>query len=196
MTKLKIAGLVLLGGLWLGGCATQDYVDKKVAGVEAELNGDQSRIDGRLRDQDARMGAIDQTSREALDRARAAGKLAEGKFVYSMVLSDDTTKFPVNGSTLSDAAVAKLADFAARLKAEDKNVYLEIQGYTDSTGTPASNLRLGADRAEAVRRVLNRQGVALNRMATISYGQDAPTAPNTTREGRAQNRRVVIVVLQ
>ena len=196
MTKLKIAGLVLLGGLWLGGCATQDYVDKKVAGVETELNGDQSRIDGRLRDQDARMGAIDQTSREALDRARAAGKLAEGKFVYSMVLSDDTTKFPVNGSTLSDVAVAKLTDFAGRLKADDKNVYLEIQGYTNSTGMPASNLRLGADRAEAVRRVLNKQGVALNRMATISYGQDAPAAPNTTREGRAQNRRVVIVVLQ
>jgi outer membrane protein OmpA-like peptidoglycan-associated protein len=47
----------------------------------------------------------------------------------------------------------------------------------------------------AVRKYLNQQGVALNRMATISYGQDQPVAPNDTREGRAQNRRVAIVVL-
>ena len=53
----------------------------------------------------------------------------------------------------------------------------------------------GEARAEAVRRFLNEQGVALNRMATISYGPDAPVAPNDTPEGRAQNRRVVIIVL-
>ena len=46
-----------------------------------------------------------------------------------------------------------------------------------------------------MRRFLNQQGVALNRMATISYGKDSPVAPNNTSEGRAQNRRVVIVVL-
>ena len=56
-------------------------------------------------------------------------------------------------------------------------------------------MRLGADRAEAVRRYLNKQGVALNRMATISYGEDEPVAPNNTRDGRAANRRVVVVVL-
>ena len=72
----------------------------------------------------------------------------------------------------------------------------QIQGYTDVTGSPASNLRLGSDRAEAVRRYLSQQGVALNRMATISYGQDNPVAPNKTRAGRAQNRRVVVVVLE
>ena len=46
-----------------------------------------------------------------------------------------------------------------------------------------------------MRRYLNEQGVALNRMATISYGPDHPVAPNETREGHAQNRRVAIVVL-
>jgi peptidoglycan-associated lipoprotein len=192
MANLKIAGVVLLGGLWLGGCATQDYVDKHVGVVQARVDG----LQGQLRDQDGRIGALDQATREAMARAQAAGKLAQGKFVYSLVLSDDTTKFPTNGSMLSDSAQAKLADFAARLKADDKNVYLEIQGYTDSTGSPAGNYRLGADRAEAVRRFLNKQGVALNRMATISYGQDDPVAPNKTREGRAQNRRVVVIVLE
>ena len=50
-------------------------------------------------------------------------------------------------------------------------------------------------RAEAVRRFMSREGIALNRIATISYGDTAPVAPNNTREGRAQNRRVAIVVL-
>jgi outer membrane protein OmpA-like peptidoglycan-associated protein len=54
---------------------------------------------------------------------------------------------------------------------------------------------LGQQRAEAARLFLNKQGVALNRIATISYGQDDPVAPNNTRDGRAQNRRVVIIVM-
>ncbi|MFI4976494.1 MAG: OmpA family protein [Caulobacterales bacterium] len=195
MSKLTIAGAVLLGGLWLGGCATEDYVNKQTAAVQSQLATAHGQSQAQLKDHDARLAVLDQSSREALERAEAAGKLAEGRFVYSMVLSDDTTKFPINGSTLSDAATAKLSDFAIKLKADNKPVYLEIQGFTDTTGTPALNLRLGADRAEAVRRFLNKQGVALNRMSTISYGEDQPVAPNNTRDGRAQNRRVVVVVL-
>jgi outer membrane protein OmpA-like peptidoglycan-associated protein len=94
-----------------------------------------------------------------------------------------------------EQAEQRLAQFAQRLQGENKNVYLEIQGYTDSTGTPEHNDQLGEQRAEAVRRFLNRQGVALNRMATISYGQEQPVASNDTPEGRSQNRRVTIVVL-
>ena len=92
-------------------------------------------------------------------------------------------------------AEARLAELAQRLGAENKNVYLEIQGHTDATGDEAYNEELGEARAEAVRRYLSKAGVALNRMATISYGEDEPVAPNDTPEGRAQNRRVAIVVL-
>ena len=86
-------------------------------------------------------------------------------------------------------------DFISKLKSDNKNVYLEIQGHTDATGDKSFNERLGEQRAEAVRLFMNQQGVPLNRMATISYGQDAPVAPNNTREGRAQNRRVVLIVM-
>jgi peptidoglycan-associated lipoprotein len=199
MKNLKIAGAVLAGGLWMGGCATQDYVDKHVAGVHTEVVGVQGQVtglQGQVRDHDTHLSALDQSTREAMERAEAAGKLAQGKFVYSMVLSDDTARFPVDRSKLSESAEAKLADLVAKLKTDNKNVYLEIQGYTDKTGSSAANYRLGADRAEAVRRFLNKQGVALNRMATISYGQDDPVASNRTRAGRAQNRRVVVVVLE
>ena len=88
-----------------------------------------------------------------------------------------------------------ISGLAQRLKAENRNVYLEIQGHTDATGPAAYNEELGEQRAEAVRRFLSRDGIALNRMSTISYGSDAPVAPNDTREGRSQNRRVAIVVL-
>lgn len=199
MSNLKIAGAALMGGLWLSGCATQDYVDKHVAEVHTEVTGVQGQVtglQGQVRDHDTRLGALDQSTREAMERAEAANKLAQGKFVYSVVLSDEATKFPLDRARLSEAAEAKLTDLAGKLKTDNKNVYLEIQGYTDKTGSPAANYRLGAERAEAVRRFLNQQGVALNRMATISYGQDNPAASNRTRAGRAENRRVVVIVLE
>jgi peptidoglycan-associated lipoprotein len=192
MSNWKIAAAVAAGGLWLSGCATQDYVDRHVAELQSQVSAAQDR----QRDNEAQLAKLDHTTREALERAEAAGKLSVGRFDYSVVLSDETARFPTNGSTLSPQAEAKLTDLVAKLKADNKPVYLEIQGYTDATGTPAANMQLGADRAEAVRRFLNRQGVALNRMATISYGEDSPVAPNTTRDGRAQNRRVVLVILE
>jgi hypothetical protein len=70
-----------------------------------------------------------------------------------------------------------------------------IVHWEESAQSVTANLRLGEQRAEAVRRFMNEQGVALNRMSTISYGQDDPAAPNKTRQGRAQNRRVVLQVL-
>ncbi len=114
--------------------------------------------------------------RDALERATAAGKLAEGKFLYSVVMSDDALKFPIGKATLSPEGQARLQSVAERLKGENKNVYVEIQGHTDATGSPEGNDRLGAERAESVRRFLNAQGVALNRMATISYGEAEPVA--------------------
>jgi outer membrane protein OmpA-like peptidoglycan-associated protein len=163
--------------LGLAGCATEDYVNEQVGVAE----GHTTRVEG--------------TARQALDRANAAHKLAEGKFLYQVVLSDDSVKFPVNQHALSPEAQTRLQELAVRLKSENRNVYLEIQGHTDSTGKPARNEQLGLARAEAVRRYLNEQGVALNRMSTISYGPDSPVAPNNTPEGRAQNRRVVVIVL-
>ena len=195
-------GALLLGIFAVSGCATKQYVGEEVskssASSEKRINEVESQVEAtqtRVKEHDSRIAELDKTTREALERAQAAGKLAEGKFVYSLVLSDDAVKFPVNKFALSQEAEDKLKDFAERLKSENKNVYLEIQGHTDSTGTPEFNMQLGEARAEAVRRFLNRQGIALNRMSTISYGQDEPVDSNKTKDGRAKNRRVVVVVL-
>jgi|SRR5580658_5975651 peptidoglycan-associated lipoprotein len=191
MKTPMMAGAALVGALWLGGCATEDYVNQHVAPVQAQV----TDIQGQQQAQGTRIDQLDQTSKEALERATAAGKLAEGKFLYAMVLTDDSVKFPTDSSQLSDEAQTRLADFIAKLKADNKNVYVEIQGHTDARGSDNTNMKLGEERAEAVRLFMYRQGVPLNRMATISYGATAPVAPNDTREGRAQNRRVVVVVM-
>jgi peptidoglycan-associated lipoprotein len=195
-------GALLLGIFGVTGCATKQYVSEEVskssATSEKRINEVESQVEAtqtRVKDHDSRIAELDKTTREALERAQAAGKLAEGKFVYSLVLSDDAVKFPVNKHELSQEAEDKLKDFAERLKGENKNVYLEIQGHTDSTGAKDYNLNLGEARAETVRRFLNKQGIALNRMSTISYGQDEPVDSNKTKDGRAKNRRVVVVVL-
>jgi peptidoglycan-associated lipoprotein len=195
-------GALLLGIVGLSGCASKRYVGEEVskssAASEKRINEVESQVEAtqtRVKDHDTRIAELDKTTREALERAQAAGKLAEGKFVYSLVLSDDAVKFPLNGHEISKDAEDKLKDFAERLKSENKNVYLEVQGHTDSTGAKLYNYRLGEERAEAVRRYLNKQGIALNRMSTISYGQDEPVDSNKTKDGRAKNRRVVVVVL-
>ena len=181
LKRMRAVVLLAVAATSLGACATKKFVREEVGALEAKHG--------------ARLDELDKTSRDALERATAAGKLAEGKFVYAVQLTDDTTKFPLNGWTLSDEGKAALTSFVDRLKTENKNVYLEIQGHTDSTGDAAFNEMLGQRRAEAVRLFLNRSGVALNRMGAISYGEEAPVADNGTREGRAQNRRVTIVVL-
>ena len=172
-----LTGAALALGLAASGCASHRFVRDQVQVV------------------DTRVTHVEGTAGEALARANAAHKLAEGKFLYEVVLSDDSMKFPTDEDALSPEAEARLAELTQRLKDENRNVYLEIQGLTDATGDEDNNQQLGEARAEAVRRFLSRDGIALNRMATISYGEEAPVAPNDTPEGRAQNRRVAIVVL-
>jgi outer membrane protein OmpA-like peptidoglycan-associated protein len=202
MGKSRWISTVSTGALFLGicgltACASKPYVNEEVAkssaASEKRINDVESQVEATQND--AKLAELDNATRQALERAQQAGKLAEGKFVYSLVLSDDTAKFPVNRHELSKEAKDALDAFAERLKTENKNVYLEIQGHTDSTGADAYNYTLGEERAEAVRRYLNKAGVALNRMSTISYGAAEPVESNKTKDGRAKNRRVVVIVL-
>lgn len=181
--------LLATTALLASGCASKTYVDEQIAGLDA-------RVSARMDAQDARITELTNTSAQALQRAEDAGVLARGKFLYTVVLSDDGVTFESEQSQLSEAAMARLGEMAGSLKADNRNVYLEIQGHTDATGDPAYNVWLGQQRAEAVQRYLHRQGIALGRMSTISYGEDAPAQPNDTPEGRAANRRVEVVVLE
>jgi len=189
--KPAIFTAIAVSALSLGGCATKDYVNEHVAAVDAKVQATQGQVDRH----ESHLTQLDQATKEALDRATAAGKLAEGKFLYSMVLSDDSVKFPVDSAKLSPEATQRLTDFADKLKNDNRNVYLEIQGHTDSRGSDATNQKLGEQRAEAVRLFMNQHGVPLNRMSTISYGKKDPVTDNKNRANRAQNRRVVLIVM-
>lgn len=194
----------------LGGCATKDYVNEQIAGVNKRVDGQQADtndrfgktaslvqgLENRLNGQQTALDGTSRTAQEALDRANAAGKLAAGKFLYETALSSQIA-FGFEGNELSADAKKALDDFAARIKSENRNVYIEIQGHTDSSGPDYTNLKIGEQRAEVVRRYLAMQhGFALHRMNAISYGETAPIADNKTRAGRVENRRVTLVVLQ
>lgn len=190
-----------------GGCATKKYTRETVAAetgpinarideVEGQVEETQTRLDNQGRELRGEISTVSKTAQEALQRAEEAGKLAEGKFLYETVLTDDKVRFGLESSQLSDEAKAALDAFAADLKQQNRDVYIEIQGHTDSTGSEQYNEQLALERAEAVRNYLSREhGIALHRMNVISYGEAEPIADNGTREGRAQNRRVTLVVL-
>src|ERR1700677_1158289 len=130
-----LIGAVMVGAVGISGCATKGFVRQKVSAVNQKVD----TANGRLDQDDTHLATLDRTSQDALDRAQAAGKLAEGKFLYSMVLSDDSVKFPVDSSKLSPEAQQRLSDFADKLKSDNRNVYLEIQGHTDAKGPDTIN---------------------------------------------------------
>ena len=135
------------------------------------------------------------TATTAVAKADAVDK-ATKKLVFEVVLNEDQGNFKSGKVELPDEAKARLDQMIAQIKADPKGAYFEIEGHTDDTGTKDLNQRLGAERAEQVKLYLyEHHAIPLHKMNVISYGQEKPVAPNKTREGRAQNRRVVIKVL-
>jgi len=138
----------------------------------------------------------------AANSASAANMKAEAvdkatkRMVFEVVLSEDQGNFKFGKKELPDEAKARLDQMITDIKADPKGAYFEIEGYTDSIGSPLTNERLGLERAEAVKRYLYEQHqIPLHKMNVISYGEAKPVGENKTRAGRAQNRRVVIKVL-
>jgi outer membrane protein OmpA-like peptidoglycan-associated protein len=201
------ASIIILGTT---GCATKKYVrtetetvatkmDEHVTALETQIEDAQNRLenhDRALTEQGVEIEKVSGTAMDALERAKTAGKLAEGKLLYEVVLNSDKVTFDFEKAELADASKQALDSFAQQLKTDNKNVYIEIQGHTDSSGDEKYNEVLGEQRAEAVQRYLNMEhGIPLHRMSVISYGESAPLTDNDTREHRAENRRVALVVL-
>jgi peptidoglycan-associated lipoprotein len=204
-------------------CATKKYVRTSVGEVNEKVDSQGRAIEetqertrkneGRISEVDSKAQAAAQSAQAANDAAAAAknaatavGNEANTKFdaidkaskrlVYEVVLSEDQGNFKFGKTVLPDEAKQKIDEMVAQMKQDPKNIYLEIEGHTDNVGDKATNERIGLARADAVKRYLYEQyQVPLHKMNVISYGMEKPVAPNKTKAGRAQNRRVVIKVL-
>ncbi len=144
---------------------------------------------------DAKAGAASDAARMAAAKAEEVDR-ASKRLIFEVVLSEDSGNFKFNATSLPDEAKAKIDEMIARVKADPKGAYFEIEGHTDNVGEKFVNEKVGLARAESVKRYLYEQHkVPLHRMNVISYGEEKPATTNKTRDERAQNRRVVIKVL-
>jgi outer membrane protein OmpA-like peptidoglycan-associated protein len=144
----------------------------------------------------ARADAAGATAKEALEKATEADQrltklwASRDKRTLTETLQ---VQFGFDQWLLDDGAQTRLLALAKQLQ-EQPQLSVELEGYTDSTGTSAYNIELSQRRAETVRRFLAEQGVELPRMRSIGLGDIRPVADNKTRQGRDQNRRVSIRV--
>jgi outer membrane protein OmpA-like peptidoglycan-associated protein len=200
-------------------CATKGFVrtevgqvNDKVTTMGTSIEQTQERVrqaEGRITEVDTKAGAAQQSATEAQQAAAAANEAAaevgtraeaieaaSRKLLYEVVLSEDQGEFRFGAADLPDEAKSAIDQLVNNLKGQQSAVWIEIEGHTDNVGDKKFNERLGMTRAESVKRYLYEQHqVPLHKMNVISYGEDKPAAPNNTRDGRSQNRRVVIKVL-
>lgn len=121
------------------------------------------------------------------------GALVEDTPLVRPFLSDVVLNFEFNKSDLTDDAKRTLSSAITKPNAQARWMSVDLEGHADWTGSENYNERLGLARAESVRRYLAEQlRIPTDQISVISYGETSPVAPNTTRTGRAQNRRVVI----
>ena len=202
---------LLAASVALAGCAKKSYVQREVGEVNKKVDAVSSEVEKtqqRVQQNEVRIDAVDKSAQSgiseakgsaqaAMSKAQDAEKAAKGKLIYTVTLSNDKVRFPVNKAEISDEAKAMIDEAVAPLVQANRGVYFEIEGHTDSTGDASYNMKLGEERAMAVRDyIAKKHGIALSRLNVISYGEEKPVADNKDRDGRAQNRRVVIRILE
>jgi K(+)-stimulated pyrophosphate-energized sodium pump len=107
----------------------------------------------------------------------------------------DRISFDSGSATLRPESQAQLNNIAAVLT-NCPSVHLEIAGYTDNVGSADSNLRLSKQRANSVVAQLIDKGVPRNRLTAEGFGEEDAVADNSIEQGRAQNRRAAMRVVQ
>jgi outer membrane protein OmpA-like peptidoglycan-associated protein len=196
--------------------------DKQIADHGKDIEGlstDLSRTKERVTDADAKAVAAGQSAQRAGERADNAQRSADGaqrsaegaersaqrglqradvieknmeamnKFQMAKTV---TVLFPLNQSKLNDDAKAELDEIAKMTDGKDRFV-IEVQGFTDKTGSAIANEQLSQARAAAVSRYLvNEHKVPVRSVTTLGSGYALPVADDKTREGRKQNRRVEV----
>ena len=221
--SLMTVGVIVTALSVAPACATKKFVrtsvgevNDKVTSQGKTLEETQERVrvaEGKITETDAKATAAGESASkanaaaaDASNKATEVGRTAEAraasieaesrKLIFETVLSEDRGQFKLGKWELPEDATGALDNMVNQLKTDKKALWVEIEGHTDATGDKTMNEKLGLARAEAVKRYLyEKHQIPLHKINVISYGEDKPVAPNNTRAGRAQNRRVVIKVL-
>jgi OmpA-OmpF porin, OOP family len=217
---LLIAAAVALVGVT--GCATKNYVKSQTAPIidhtntleqkTAENNRNLHDVDDRAsagikqaqgaadtaaqsaQNATKDAGAADTAANDAVHRADSLDSVVKGLDNYKQ-MADVTVTFGFDKAVLTKDDKEQLDSFAAQL-GNAKSYILEVTGGTDSTGSAAYNYDLSQRRADSVVQYLAaKYGIAAHRFYLIGIGKDKEVAPNTTAEGRKQNRRVEVQLL-
>ncbi|HSB08630.1 MAG TPA: OmpA family protein [Blastocatellia bacterium] len=213
---IALTTVVVLGSV---GCATKKYVRNRVSERVAPLENrtgeleetsrrntqDLSRLSADVTDVRGRADRAQAQADVALSRAEEANTRVTGaeQSVTDLranldnftLQSTASVHFKFDSYQLTPEATESLDQLASQIKDRD-NFILEIQGFADWVGSDAYNNQLTQKRAEAVRRYLAEQhNIPLFRTHILGFGEIRPVADNTTREGRAENRRVEIRLL-
>jgi outer membrane protein OmpA-like peptidoglycan-associated protein len=168
---------------------------------------------------DQRAGAAQKAADAANAAAQAAGRTADKANqgvqtannrintletrVNSININDTYTEsdkqavvFALNSSNLNDQSRSTLDRLASSATGLKTGYLIEIQGFTDSTGSEQYNIGLSQRRAQSVERYLVSKGVPLYRISIVGLGEENPVADNKTSQGRSQNRRVEVRLLR
>jgi outer membrane protein OmpA-like peptidoglycan-associated protein len=193
--------------------------DKEIDELGAELSKTREQLGNRINETDAKATAAGQAAQQAGQRADGAQKSADGARTLAQqgndkadavkrdvdrtitvidginkyqMMKSETVLFPLSQFKLSAESRAQLDDIA-RAAAGQERFMIEVQGFTDKTGSADTNERLSRQRADEVTRYLvNEHKIPVRSISSIGSGYASPVGDDSTRDGRAMNRRVEV----
>jgi outer membrane protein OmpA-like peptidoglycan-associated protein len=167
--------------------------DRKAAAAGQAANQAQQRADSAQTRADSAYGRADSANQLAESTRSRLGQVVDNIDNFKLV-STESILFGLNKHALTDEAKAQLDAAVGKIQGA-KNFVLEIQGFTDKTGSASTNLALSQRRADSVVRYLTvHHNIPLRKISVLGIGEDDPNADNKTKEGRKQARRVEIKV--
>jgi OmpA-OmpF porin, OOP family len=222
-TKMAASmGLIGAFAFLTTGCATKKYVAKAMHPLEMHLDKvdkDTEQNAQDVKDLDAKTERGISNAQDSADKASQAAAQADqhaqsAQTVAQQGVTDAKTAreiaesvdnyqpnqkvavlFPFNSARLTQEGKNELDQFAQSIQVQ-KHYAIQVQGYTDTTGSESYNLALSRRRADAVVRYLTlNYNVPLVKVYMLGYGEASPAAPNNTREGRKENRRVQLTLM-
>jgi chemotaxis protein MotB len=202
MKQVLMLGFVALVVALAAGCAgNKKALQAKDARI-SELESTVSSLESELEAQEARNAELSRELEEALAEYKEAEQVwLERKEASSVVTVSDAVLFNSGSVTLSQSG-EEIIDKIAGVAKGYPDRHVRVEGHTDDVGIAPeyrnkypSNWELSTRRATAVvRRLVDKHGMEPDRLSAIGFGEYRPVADNETSEGRAKNRRVVIVI--